>query len=149
MLRTWSLQHRRVVNPDGDLNPRQRLHRINPPAGEHAQRHQRQVRDDDDPEDDAERDLHGFVPKRDPSQVSSRPAAENGQHVQRSLGNARLFAPDLWRAHGVAGHAHNPILFSQKIERLDSLFRQADDATRRKGHLSRMSVGEGNTLATA
>ena len=46
--------------------------------------------------------------------------------------DARLLAPRLGRAHDIAGNPHDPSLFAEKVQRLDRLFGQADDALRRK-----------------
>ena len=53
---------------------------------------------------------------------------ENFWNVGRSKGrNARLLPPDSRRPYGIAGHAGNAVLLTEKVECFDRLLRQADD----------------------
>jgi len=53
--------------------------------------------------------------------------------VRRGEGtHARLFPARLWWAHDIAGDPDDAVLLAEQIQRLDGLFGEADNSTRRK-----------------
>ena len=51
---------------------------------------------------------------------------------RREGAHARFLPASLRRAHNIAGDANDAVLLAQQVQRLDGLFREADNSARRK-----------------